>query len=176
MRGRGRRSAAAGLAGLVVLTAAAAGCGRNAAPGGERGAALPPDTVVGTVRQVGSTPFTRTVVEGDAAVTVTGPAEAELSRITGARVRVVGTSVEGETPGRTLRVERYEILSVDGEEPRVGVLRHETGAGYRLEGEGGDLVPLRAVPTRLGGQVGARVWVVLDDSGGVLRYGVLREP
>ncbi len=156
---------------------AAAGCSGNDAPEGQSPAATAADSLVGEVRRVGSTPFTRTVVEGDtASITVTGPLESELARLSGARVRVVGEVGRGDGPGPALRVERYEILSVDGDEPRVGVLRHEAGAGYRLEVAGGETLPLRSVPPRLGGAVGARVWVVLNDAGGVLRYGILREP
>ena len=165
--------ATAALAGALLLLAAC-GAGRSSEPGNARQAAG--DTLEGTVRQVGSTPFTRTVVEGDTAgVTVTGPLAGELSRLVGARVRVAGSPVEGETPGPTLRVESYEVLSVDGERPRVGILRHAAGEGYRLETDAGDLA-LRAVPAGLGGVVGGKVWLVLGPEGGVQRYGVLREP
>ena len=174
----GRRCGTPVAATLLAALFAVAGCGGNAPPeGGPPDAdAAAPDTLVGTVRQVGSTPFTRTVVEGERALTVTGPPAAELARLVGARVRVVGAVVRGDAPGPSLRVDRYEILSIDGDEPRVGVLRHEPGVGYRLETDEGETRPLRAVPPRLGGMLGARVWVVLDDAGGVLRYGLLREP
>lgn len=162
---------------VAAFVLAAAGCAGNAAPEGEPPAAAAADSVTGEVRRVGSTPFTRTVVEGDtASITVTGPLESELARLSGARVRVVGELGRGDGPGPALLAERYEILSVDGDEPRVGMLRHEAGAGYRLQVEGGETVALRSVPPALGGVVGARVWVVLSDAGGVLRYGVLREP
>lgn len=177
MRTTGR--AALALAAAVLLVPAASGCAGNAHPGEEAADAgsVPADSVAGEVRQVGSTPFTRTVVEGgDAAVTVTGPLEPELRRLVGARVRVVGSRVEGDGPGTAFRVERYDVLSVDGEEPRVGVLGYEAGAGYRIETESGETVPLTSVPTELGTKVGGKVWVVLSDTGGVLRYGVLREP
>lgn len=162
---------------LAAVLLAAAGCAGNAVPEGEPPAATAADSLVGEVRRVGSTPFTRTVVEGDtSSITVTGPLESELARLSGARVLVVGEIGRGDGPGPALRVERYEILSVDGDEPRVGVLRREADGGYRLQVEGGEALPLRSVPPRLGGLVGARVWVVLTDAGGVLRYGILREP
>lgn len=165
--------ATAALAGALLLLAAC-GAGRSSEPGPPSPAAG--DTLEGTVRQVGSTPFTRTVVEGDTAgVAVTGPLAGELSRLVGARVRVAGSLVEGEAPGPALRVESYEVLSVDGDRPRVGILRHGPGDGYRLETDAGD-VPLRAVPAGLGGVVGGKVWLVLGPEGGVQRYGVLREP
>lgn len=170
----GRRWTAAALLALAV-----AACGANRAPGDDDadGAAATVDTLEGTVRQVGSTPFARTVVEGDSAsATVAGPLADEIARLTGARVRVTGSPAEGEFPGPTLRVVSYELLSVDGEEPRVGMLRHEPGAGYRLETGEGESLPLRSVPAELGSVVGGKVWVVLGSGGGVLRYGVLREP
>lgn len=172
-----RRTAASLALCAALAAAAAAGCSGNAAPEEGPPAAVAADTVVGEVRQVGSSPFTRTVVEGEtASVAVSGPLEPELARLVGARVRVVGEIGAREGPGRSLLAERYELLSVDGETPRVGVLRHEAGAGYRLETGEGETLSLRSVPPRLGGVVGAKVWVVLDEAGGVLRYGVIREP
>lgn len=167
-----RRAAAAVGAMLLVL---ACGANRSAEPGSEPSTGA--DTLEGKVRQVGSTPFARTVVEGDSAsAAVEGELAAELSRLVGARVRVTGERAEGEGPGPSLLVESYEILSVDGDEPLVGVLRHEAGVGYRLETEEGGTVPLRGVPTELGAAEGGKVWVVTGSDGGVQRYGILRDP
>lgn len=177
MRRGGEGRAPAPVLAVAAFVLAAAGCSGNAAPEDEPPAGTAADSLIGEVRRVGSTPFTRTVVEGDtASITVTGRLESELARLSGARVRVVGEIGRGDGPGPALRVVRYEIVSVDGDEPRVGVLRHEAGSGYRLEVESGETLPVRSVPPRLGGVVGARVWIVLNDAGGVLRYGILREP
>jgi hypothetical protein len=136
-----------------------------------------PDSVTGTVRQVGNTPFTRIIVEGeDASLRVTGDLEEEVSRLVGARVLVVGSRVEGEGPEPALQAAGYEILSVDGATPRVGTLDHEAGEGYRLLTEDGEALPLRGVPDGLGARLGAKVWIVLGDGGAVQRYGILREP
>lgn len=172
----GRRVPAAAAA--LALALAAGACGANRAPEAESEAAAPTaEALEGTVRQVGSTPFQRTVVEGDSvSATVTGPLAGELARLAGARVRVVGPPAEGELPGPAIRAESYEVLSVDGDEPVVGVLRHEAGAGYRIDTTGGDAVALRSVPPGLGAAAGGKVWVVLGEGGAVLRYGVLREP
>lgn len=170
----GRSLARTALAATTL--AALAACGGNRAPeaGGPATAA---DTVEGEVRQVGNAPFSRTVVEDDsAAVTVTGPLADELTRLTGARVRAVGAPIEGEFPGPALEVAAYEVVSVDGDEPRVGILRHRAGEGYRLETGEGEAVALRSVPAGLGSAAGGKVWVVVDEGGGVLRYGILREP
>lgn len=168
----------------LLLTATAAfaaasvlaGCTRQAkVESGPRSVA--PDTIEGTVRQVGNTPFVRTVVKGEeTSATVVGEYGDELARAAGARVRVWGAYRDGERPGRELEAAGYDILAVDGAEPAVGMLRHESGRGYYLATAGGDELSLTGVPSGLGGRVGAKVWVVLGESGAVQRYGVLREP
>lgn len=161
---------AAVLAGLA-LTAA---CSQKNQMEEDPPAAL--DSVTGTVRQVGNTPFTRIIVEGeDASVRVSGYLEQEIGRLVGARVLVVGSRAEGGDPGPAFRAAGYEILSVDGATPRVGTLDHRAGEGYRLLTEGGEALPLRGVPDGLGARVGAKVWIVLGDGGAVQRYGILRE-
>lgn len=162
---------AAVLAGLALT----AGCSQKNQMDGDAMAAAP-DSITGTVRQVGNTPFTRIIVEGDdASLRITGELEEEVGRLVGARVRVVGSRVEGEEPGPTLQAAGYEILSVDGATPRVGTLDHEAGEGYRLLAEDGETLPLRGVPDGLGARVGAKVWIVLGDGGAVQRYGILRD-
>lgn len=175
---RAARGALAAAAGLVVLAAgAAAACHHGSSSDAGSLARTAPDTVTGQVRQVGSTPFVRTIVSGeDTTVRVTGPYEAELSRVTGARVRVVGGPAEETFPEPALRVTSYEILSVDGAEPLVGRLRRREGRGYYLEMPGGREAGLSTVPDGLRGRVGAKIWVVLSEQGVVQRYGVLREP
>lgn len=166
--------------GIVLLAAVVLiGCARQARVESGPGATAP-DTLAGTVRQVGNTPFVRTVVqaeeEEEGAATVTGSLEEELSRLVGARVRIVGDYREGDGPWREMEVADYEILSVDGEEPLVGTLRQDAERGYYLETEDDGEVALAGVSERLAGQVGARVWVVVGEGGGVQRYGILREP
>lgn len=163
------------LAGTALVGVALAACTRQARV--ESGPASVADTVVGTVRQVGNTPFVRTVVEGeDTSVTVAGGYEEELARAAGARVRVWGRPAEGEGPGRNMEVTGYEIVSVDGRRPTVGRLHHESGRGYFVRTGEGEEVALAGVPDDLGGRVGAKIWVILGDNGGVQRYGILREP
>lgn len=165
----------AAVAAVLTGLALTAGCSQKNQAEGDLAAAA--DSITGTVRQVGSTPFTRVVVEGDTASSrITGDLEEEIGRLVGARVVVVGTEAEDDDgPGPALEAAGYEILSVDGETPRVGTLRHEAGEGYRLATDDGGAVPLRGVPQGLGARVGARVWIVLGDDGAVQRYGILRE-
>lgn len=161
---------AAVLAGLALT----AGCSQKNQM--EEDPTAAPDSITGTVRQVGNTPFTRIVVEGeDASLRITGDLEDEIGRLVGARALVVGSRVEGEGPEPSLQAAGYEILSVDGATPRVGTLDHEAGEGYRLLAEDGETLPLRGVPDGLGARVGAKVWIVLGDGGAVQRYGILRD-
>lgn len=166
-------TASAGVAAVLLLATA---CTRQArVESGPNPAAG--DTIEGTVRQVGNTPFQRTIVRGDeASATIVGELEEELTRAAGARVRVWGALREGGGPGRELDAAGYDLLAVDGEEPTVGVLHHASGEGYYLTTGEGEDVALAGVPSGLGGRVGAKVWVVLGEGGGVQRYGVLREP
>lgn len=175
LRRRGGWRAAAAGAAFVLAGALLPGCGSSSPPDDGSPGAAPPDTAVGTVRQVGNTPFTRTVVEGTDTVTVDGRLAEEVARLSGARVRVTGTLSTGQYPGPTLDVADYEILSVDGDRPEVGVLRAD-GEGPYLDREGDDPLRLRAVGSGLRGQVGAKVWVVTGQDGVVQRYGILRPP
>lgn len=162
-----------GCTALLLAAATPAGCGGSSPPEDGSPELTAPDSVTGTVRRVGSTPFSRTVLEGDDTVTVTGPVEDEVARLSGARVRVYGEISTGRYPGPTLAGMAYEILSVDGERPRVGVLRADD-EGLYLAREGRDPVRLRAVTSGLESRVGAKVWVVTGDDGVVRRYGILR--
>lgn len=161
----------AALAPAVLL----AGCGSKNQAGEDSMAAG--DSITGTVRQVGNAPFTRIVVEGEnRSVQITGSLEEEIAHLVGARLRVVGEPSEGEIPGDVLEATGYEIFSVDGETPRVGILRHTAGEGYRLATESGEEVALQGVPDGLGTRVGAKVWILVGEGGAVQRYGILRMP
>lgn len=165
-------------AGSACLTAAIVALCACAPQGGmESGPGAAADTVEGTVRQVGNTPFVRTVVAGeDASVTIAGDLSEELARAAGARVRAWGRYAEDGGPGRELQAEGYEIVAVDGVEPTVGILRDEPPRGYYIETGGGDEVSVSGVPGGLEGQAGAKIWAVLGEHGGIQRYGILREP
>lgn len=167
----------AGAAGLGLVLVAAACARQGGVESGPDAAA--PDTIEGTVRQVGNTPFQRTVVKGgETSATIVGEYQEELVHAVGARVRVWGAyrDGDGDRPGRELEAAGYEILSVDGADPTVGVLHHEPGKGYYVVTEGGREVSLAGVPDGLGAKVGGKVWLVLGENGAVQRYGVLREP
>ncbi|NNF13785.1 MAG: hypothetical protein HKN72_11205 [Gemmatimonadetes bacterium] len=112
-------------------------------------------------------------MEGGETVGLTGDLLGELMRLTGAVVSVVGSSSQ-TVQGEGVNVARYEVVSVDGETPSVGVLA-EGGDGFSLEGE--DERTLVDVPPELRSQVGAKIWVVGPDTADGLRvrsYGVIR--
>lgn len=135
-----------------------------------------PDQVEGTVRQVGNMPFQRTVVESEGeTVTVVGPLQAELTRLVGARVRVAGETGGSGPFGPEMQVAAYEVVAVDGESPYVGRLVRDA-EGYALETAVGGTLRLGVVPARFSELVGGRVWVIVDEQGTVLRYGILRPP
>lgn len=133
-----------------------------------------PDTISGTVRLVGNVPFVRTVVEPEdgAPTTVSGPYQPELERLVGAVVRVTGRSGPTDDGRPGLDATGYEILSVDGERPLVGVLRRDA-EGFWLEAPGGDTTRVIAVTEPLASRIGYRVWLTLDENRGVVRYAIL---
>lgn len=166
-----------GVAAVVLAAVGLVACAREAqvesgpaARVGEAG----PDTVTGTVRQVGNLPFARTIIRSEEdTVGVLGEYEEELAHLVGAEVRASGERTAGPLPGPHLRVTSYEIVAIDGQRPSVGFLRNDAD-GYFLETQAGDL-RLRDVPTRVQRAVGGRIWVVADEQGSILRYGILRE-
>lgn len=164
--------------GLAAATVVLTACPRQVRveSGPAASDSVPADTLEGRVRQVGSTPFVRTVVQGpDGSARVTGEPAEELARVVGAEVRCVGAFVEDDQPGRAFDVTSYEILSVDGDRPEVGRLR-VTDGGHALETVDGSRTSLQGVSERLAARVGAKIWAVLGENGTVQRYGILREP
>ncbi len=155
--------------GAVTLLAAAA-CGPGGAPAPLQEAA----SVVGRVQLVGATPFERVVIErADSAVRhveVRGEYREELRRLTGAKVRASGPlAAEGR-----LMVEEYEILEIAGHVPVVGRLEMRGGKAY-VQPQRGEPVEARAAPAELLQHHGAKVWVILDSTGAVTGYGIIRE-
>ena len=115
------------------------------------------------------------VVEDGGSMTLVGDLEPELRRLSGATVRVNGTQAD-RGPGRSFEVQDYEVLSIDGEQPSVGILTQTQGATSLA---GRDTVELASVPKGLRGKEGAKVWVVGPRNGRkleVLSFGIIREP
>ncbi len=149
------------------------GCGSKndqPEPGAETGEL---NTVVGTVRVAGSTPFEQVLIEPEgmtrAGVEVRGAYREELIRLSGAEVRATGTY-----SATRLIVSDYEILEIAGHKPVVGILELTEGGPY-VRTSGGKMVGIIGAPEELLGQQGGKVWVILDSSGVVKGYGVIRE-
>jgi hypothetical protein len=145
----------------------------DAAAGAQTGR---PDTVqagtgvVGRVVASGTEqePITMLQVEGRMALVVTGALEPELRSLAGATVRARGP--ESGAARRTIRVDSYEIVEINGERPFVGVVL----TGGRLA-VGPDTLTLAGAPA--GMESGTRVWITGDREGGRLRvssWGVIR--
>ncbi len=106
-------------------------------------------------------------------VGLVGELEAELARLSGAVVSVRGTDAPAPAD-RGLEVTDYEVVSINGEPPSVGVLERR-GEEYWLGGDPG--VHLMGIPDALTQAVGAKVWVTGPSSAEgvtVQSYGIIR--
>lgn len=114
-------------------------------------------------------PITTLQVEGRMALVLTGPLEPELRSLAGAVVVVHGPE-SGSPARRTIRVESYEVMDIEGQRPVVG----DVLPGGRLAA-GPDTLTLAAVPD--GMRVGSRVWITGERRGAqliVASWGVIR--
>ncbi len=114
-------------------------------------------------------------IDGGGAVNLSGVLLPELRRLTGTVVSVQGSRIAA-TPFEGFEVTAYEVMSINGQRPSVGILQ-ELDGGFTITGV--DPVRLTGVPETLRRQVGAKVWVVgrQTDSGmQVQSYGIIREP
>lgn len=105
-------------------------------------------------------PMTTLQVEGRRALIITGPLESELRSLAGATVVVRGT--ESGAARRTIQVESYEIVEINGERPFVGLVL----PGDRLAA-GADTLTLEGAPDAL--RAGDRVWITGERRGTRLR-------
>ncbi len=161
---------------LATITAAtAAACSPQNEMDSSPGAEAAADTVTGTVRRVGNDPFVRTLVQGDDTVFVSGDWEPEIATLAGAQVMIVGRYTTGDMPGKYMDVTQYEIVSVDGDVPTVGMLGSDED-GYYIQVDGEVVLRLSALSPELAEQKGGKVWVVVTEEGVVQRYGVITAP
>ncbi len=137
----------------------------------------------GIVRAVGPVPTAQLVVRsttGDAVmqVGIRGPLAEELGALVGAEVRVWGEAVANQPPPplRAIDVSGYDIVSVSGRKPYVGILsQHDNGLWLNAE----TVMRLVNVPEELVAGEGAKVWIVGSVDGDLLTvqsYGVIRRP
>jgi hypothetical protein len=135
-----------------------------------------PERLVGEVGLSGSVPsvmVTLRTADGQS-VSLVGELRDELAQLTGAVVAVQG--VPTATP-REFTVESYEIQSIEGERPMVGILILLDGVIW-LQPEGGEAVRLVEIPERLREKVGAKIWILgRPADGGTYphTYGIIRD-
>jgi len=165
------------LAGTVVLATAAlstSGCGADSSVPESDAAAE--RVVEGTIRQVGGAPVARTQIETETGpIVIAGPLALEIARAAGAVARVHGTSGVDNAPD-VIQANTYELLSVDGLTPLVGLLDLDdrnlvlrTADGLRAELIGGS--------ARMREAAGSKVWVTTRDDGvSIVRWGILNPP
>ena len=130
----------------------------------------PVDSMRGTVVVTSMGPSSRaTLSTGDGSpVMLEGALESELRQLAAARVTVFGT-LSGEQR-RTMAVQRYDVVAIDGERPTIGTVL----AGDRLAA-GGDTLTVVGQPEPL--PIGAKVWIIGQRDGAQLRlqsWGIIR--
>lgn len=164
---------------LTITAASLVACSGNANPQTSpmsRWGDVGPDTVSGTIRQVGNLPFPRTLVDGgeESRTFVMGDLEAEISRLAGMDIVVTGTFTKGDQPGEHILATSYELEELDGEQAVVGVLVRD-GAGFYVDTFDGRQHRLGQVPDELKASEGAKVWVLAAEGAHVRAFGILRE-
>jgi hypothetical protein len=161
----------------LLAMGAFAACRPQAQPAsGTLRASGAPVELEGKLFVTGAEPHTGvTLVRPDSkGVTLVGPLDSELRRLSGATVRVRGVEGAPAFP-RGLYVDGYDVLLIDGKKPSVGTLSVFLG-GLSLVGQ--DTLELTHVPEGLRGQEGAKVWIVGSRSGTKLEvesFGIIRD-
>lgn len=150
---------------------AAVGCG---ARGGSEVNSDQRGTLRGEVRLTGIDPAVMVTLQMERGrwVNLIGELRDELERLAGATV-----AVDGEPRGEwDFEVTGYEILTIQGLEPWVGILSERDGIWWL---DGNRRVRLVEVPARFRELVGARVWILgraIGDGVHPQTYGVIRPP
>ena len=164
---------------VVVCLCFACGGSTDRLEQAPRGREAPADIeeLAGKILITGSEPvvFVTLRIEGESSVTLLGPLLPELRRLSGATVRVRGVR-KAAPPFGGFEATSYEITSIDGARPFVGVLQERNS---ELAIVGAESIRLSGVSAALRRQAGAKIWVVghRTDSGlQVQSYGVIREP
>ena len=119
--------------------------------------------------------FVTLQIDGGGSVNLSGELLPELRRLSGAMLSVQGSRTAA-TPLEGFAATAYEVTSIDGERPSVGILQERDG---EFTIAGAETVRLNAITDALRRLVGAKVWVVGRETGSGLQvqsYGVIREP
>jgi len=159
---------------LLLLALALAACARgsaagDAAPGAD--AAVPADTLRGTVRMTGSEPgVIFVVVDAAGRATALDGDRALLERLAGLEVAVRGDAMAGAP----FRVARVSVRAVEGVAAVDGVLAREGGRDVLVMHDGTRRGVAR-LPEALRGRAGARVWLAGPLDGDVDSFGVIAD-
>jgi hypothetical protein len=135
------------------------------------------ERVTGRVAITGNEPVTELtlLMDSGGSLRLLGDLSGELRALAGATVGVSGRRTNAG-PSAGFTVVQYEVLSIDGQRPVVGIVTARDG---RVLLVGAEEVELVGVPPQLASRVGAKVWVVGPRSGvsiDVRSFGVIREP
>jgi hypothetical protein len=125
-----------------------------------------PDPMVGVTLQL----------EDGSSVNLIGDLESELHRLSGATVAVTGRRRTDHPTLGTFAVHRYEILSIEGVKPEVGIIESYETEWFLLIDD--TPVALAEVPDDLKTRDGAKVWIIGERTQTRLRiqsYGIIRE-
>lgn len=158
---------------LLACAAVAVGC-RGAPRGqtdGSRAGATAADSLCGTLRVLGSEPAVVVQLEtaAGAPTSLWGDERAKLRLLTGLGVCVFGSGPSSDG----WKVDRFVVREHEGRPVVDGMLVARDSA-FAVRTAEGQEVRLFAVPDALRSAAGARVWVVLDESGRVQVSGVIR--
>ncbi len=169
----------------IMSIAATASCARNHEPrtgaesassaGADSGMSSSLTELRGRVSNGGTDRFPITSILSDdgSATRLGGALLDELRALSGAELSVRGVLSSGGAE-RSLDVREYEVLAIDGQRPRVGIVLARDGELWLASSD-----TLRLVPAldALRQHAGAKVWVVgTSDAAGMLRiqsYGVI---
>ncbi len=186
---------------LVALVLMAVACGRERGPGSgmaddsatesiqvpetsvtDSGALQVPQPQIerlqGRLLETGPDPMVAVTLqlEDGSSVNLIGDLESELHRLSGATVAVTSRRRTDHPTLGTFDVSRYEISSIEGVKPEVGILESYDTEWFLLIGD--QPVALYDVPDDLKTRDGAKVWIIGERTQTWLRiqsYGIIRE-
>ncbi|MBM3908748.1 MAG: hypothetical protein FJ363_11835 [Gemmatimonadetes bacterium] len=164
---------------LLVAYALAAGACAGRTPAPTREFSVTGDSLRGNVERVGNEPESALLIRAANGATCALVSPAPPPPLAGLEVVVWGARRAPSTPmpgvACAFAVERYAVRAVDGVAAQDGILRFDAG-DYALETADGRRHPLRAVPSALQTQVGARVYWAGPRDRAPTAYGILTPP
>ena len=145
---------------LLLVPLVTASCSVGSA-GQSISVGLPQSCLTGKVFSVGTDFDPATIVQLDDGeqVRITGEREGEIRRLSGTIVTACGERTAVVRPESAIKVESFELRSVDGMTAYLGLLNHTDGRWELTPNHGRAPVPLSGVPNQLRAAEGSLVWV-----------------